>query len=348
MNGATDLPWAPIYTVSRSGLPEITLQGIVYVWAEDRKLYANSGHSLLRIGNTRTSLWSRSLLKPFQLMTLYPELKRAYPELSEKHFALMAASHSGDDGQIQVLRDILKIGGLQESDLQLCPCRAMNGLPGSEKQVLNHPCAGKHLAHLLYQKAKGQPLTGYLMPGITQYALLRHLLEYLLNKSEFAETVDGCGMPNYELNAVEVAQLYHALVMPVGRDLMRQAPDELTEMLSHWDEISSLIRQNALLVGGQGRLDSRLMKETLPENVKVIAKEGADGMLALGIGPNEKLADGLGVFIKIASGYEPKQLEFIIRTLLAQLGLIEPAKTTQNGVVETEFYFDLTQALMEA
>lgn len=347
MNSETGLPWASIYTVNRSGVPEITIQGIVYVWAEDRKLYANSGHALLRIGNTRASLWSRSLLKPFQLMAIYPELRQAYPQLSETHFALMTASHSGDAEQIRVLREILQIGGLQESDLQLCPCRAMNGLPQSEKHVLNHPCAGKHLAHLLYQKAKEQPLNTYLMPGMQQYALLRHLLEYLLNKSEFSETVDGCGMPNYELNAVEAAQLYHALVMPVGRDLMRQAPDALTEILSYWDEISLLIRNNARLVGGQGRLDSRLMLEALPSHVKVIAKEGADGMLAVGIGPNERWADGLGLFIKIASGYEPKQLALIADTLLGQLGLIECSKGVATDVVETEFCFDLAQAPAE-
>lgn len=348
MSDEVKLPWAPVYTVSRSGIPEITIQGIVYVWAEDRKLYANAGHSLLRIGDTRASLWSRSLLKPFQLMVLYPTLKANYPQLSEQHFALMTASQSGDPAQVQRLREILSIGGLQESDLKLCPCRAMNGGPERGKSVLNHPCAGKHLAHLLYQKSQGLPLDAYLAPEMPQYALLRELLDYLLNKPEFAETVDGCGMPNYELNAVEVAQLYHALVMPVGRDLMRQAPDELTEPLSHWDEISAILRNHAPLVGGEGRLDTRLMSETLPPEVKVIAKEGADGMLAMGIGPNAKFADGLGLFVKVASGYEPRQLELIACALLEQLGLISAPETTDSGVLETRFYFDLTGVPTEA
>lgn len=348
MTTENQLPWAPIYTIKRSGLPEITIQGIVYVWAEDRKLYANAGRSLLRVGDTRASLWSRSLLKPFQLMAIYPVLKKAYPQLSPQHFALMAASHSGDPEQIRCLREILVMGGLQESDLQLCPCRAMNGLPDSVKQILNHPCAGKHIAHLLYQKLSGQPLDTYLASGMPQYTLLQDLLKYLLNRDELAETIDGCGMPNYELNAVEVAQLYHALVMPVGRDLMRQAPDELTDVLANWDEISALIRGNALLVGGQGRLDSRLMRETFSSDIKVIAKEGADGMLALGIGPTTSLADGLGLLIKIASGYEPRQLELIVRTLLIQLGLLETPTKQDTGVLETDFHFDLTQALAQA
>ncbi len=353
MNDATPaLPWAPIYSITRSGIPEISVQGIVYVWAEDRKLYANSGHSLLRLGDTRTPLWSRSLLKPFQLMALYPTLKTHYPQLTAKHYALMSASQSGDPEQQQILRDILAIGDLQESDLQCGACRPIanpsTGNGGPNKSPLNHPCAGKHLAHLLFQKARQQPLNTYLMPGMPQYGLLRNLLEYLLNKTEFAETVDGCGMPNYDLNAVEIAQLYHALVMPVGRDLMRQAPDELTDMLSCWDEISSLIREYPLLIGGQGRLDTRLMSDTFPEAVKVIAKEGADGLLAIGIGPNPRFSDGLGLLIKIASGYEPKQLERIAHKLLSQLELVPLSPTEPDGVLACQWHFELAKLPTQA
>ncbi|WP_373531200.1 asparaginase [Vampirovibrio sp.] len=336
-----ELPWAPIYTTLRSHIPEISVQGIVYIWAEDRKLFANAGRSLLKIGNTEAPLWSRSLLKPFQLMVLYPTLKAAYPQLSDAHFALMSASHSGDPEQIELLQDMLHIGNLQPSDLQCPACRSMNGRSSSDKSTLNHPCAGKHLAHLLYQKAKQQPLQSYLSSHIEPYQRLRQLLQYLLGKTTLAETVDGCGMPNYEMNAIEAAQLYHALVMPVGPDLMRQAPDELTDILGGWDEISELIRNNPMLIGGKNRLDTRLMSEFQALNIKLIAKEGADGLLAVGLGPSPKFSDGLGIFIKVASGYEPQQLELILQTLLAQLGLIPP-RHQEAGILETHFQFDVS------
>lgn len=347
------LPWGPIYTVTRSDVPEISVQGIVYIWAEDRKLYANSGHSLLRVGDTRASLWSRSLLKPFQLMVLYPTLKATYPQLTEKHYALMSASQSGDDEQIQLLREILDIGGLEASDLKCAACQAMNGSPANEKSVLNHPCTGKHLAHLLYQKTTDLPLDCYLSSKMPQYQLLRQLLDYLLNKEETPETIDGCGMPNYGMNAVEIAQLYHALVMPVGRDLMRQAPDELTDILACWDEISAIVRNHPTLIGGQNRLDTRLMGGFLPKDIKLIAKEGADGMLAVGIGPNAQYNDGLGIFIKVASGYEPKQLALIVEALLLQLNIAETpaqihATESEAGVLKTRFHFNLSRTQAQA
>jgi L-asparaginase II len=341
------LPWGPIYTVNRSNIPEVSVQGIVYIWAEDRKLYTNSGRSLLRIGNTNAPLWSRSLLKPFQLMVLYPDLKAAYPQLSEKHFALMSASHSGDPEQLQLLQEILRLGDLRLSDLQCAACRAMNGSASGEKSKLNHPCAGKHLAHLLYQKSKGQPTQNYLSPDIEAYQRLRQLLSYLLGRDTLAETVDGCGMPNYEMSAVEIAQLYHALVMPVGRDLVRQAPDELKAILSGWDEISGLIRRNPTLTGGQNRLDTKLMSQFSPPETKLIAKEGADGLLAVGLGPHPQFVDGLGICIKVASGYDPKQLELIVQTLLVQLGLSQ-SFPQEDSILETCFQFDLSGVSIQA
>lgn len=340
---SVSLPWAPIYSVYRSGLPEISVQGIVYVWAEDRKLYANSGRSLLKLGDTRADLWSRSLLKPFQLMALYPTLKTAYPALTERHFAMMTASQSGTSEQIALLRDILKIGGLSESDLQCTACRSMADSNGGDKSVLNHPCAGKHLAHLLYLKAQSLPLDSYLQADAAPYAILQNLLEYLLGKTDFAVTVDGCGMPNYAVSAVETAQLYHALAMPVSRDLLRQAPDDLEEVLTYWEAIGALFRQYPELIGGPGRLDTRLMQDYFPADIPVIAKEGADGLLALGIGAHPQFADGLGILINIASGYEPRQLEIIVKNLLSQLQLIALPAGESAGVVETRLHFQLAE-----
>ena len=83
------------------------------------------------------------------------------------------------------------------------------------------------------------------------------------------------------------------------------------------------------------------MTETFSPEIHVIAKEGADGLLALGIGPNAKFSDGLGLLIKIASGYEPKQLDLIVRQLLGKLDLIPNPSTTEEGVVSTEWHFEL-------
>jgi len=344
-----DLPWAPLYTVTRSGRVEMSQHGIIYVWAEDRKLFANAGHSLLRVGDTRFPLWGRSLLKPFQLMALYPVLRQAYPQLGDSHFALLMASQQGDAKQQQGLREIMAIGGLSEADLHCPACKPLRAKNSAPESPFNHPCAGKHLAHLLYLKAKGQPLSDYLNPQAEPYALLRELLGYLMNREDFAESADGCGMPNYALSAVEMAQLYHALVMPVSRDLIRQCPDELTEILEAWNVIADTMQRYADLIGGENRLDTQLMQESKAggQPVPLIAKEGADGLLCVGIGPNARFADGLGLFVKLASGYEPAKLKTIIFALLGQLGLCAP-EPQPTGIVQTHFHFDVTNAVIQA
>lgn len=355
---STDLPWAPLYTIYRSGLPEVTIQGIAYVWAEERSLYANAGRSLLKVGRFHTPLWSRSLLKPFQFLVLYPTLKQAYPQLTARHFALMLASQSGDSTQLQLLSEMISLTGLTEADLQCPACypfRQQNSLD-LHQSPLNHPCAGKHLAHLLYQKTLALPLENYLSPDQPAYDQLRLLLGFLLGREDFAESVDGCGMPNLALSAVEVAQLYHALVMPLSRDLLRQAPDELTDCLSLWADAALLMKTYPLLVGGQGRLDTELMQFAAEGGLSVIAKEGADGLLAVSVGSNARFQDGLGLLIKIASGYDPQQLRCVIGYLLEQLGLFADcpslaslnAAGDNNPVLQTQFHFDLSRKHLSA
>lgn len=349
-----NLPWGPLYTVHRSDLPEITIHGIAYVWAEDRSLYANAGRTLLKIGNPQAPLWSRSLLKPFQFMALYPELRQAYPTLESRHFALMLASQNGDAVQSELLQEILERTGLCESDLQCPACLPMRAGPNPPEfpeSALNHPCAGKHLAHLLYQKSLALPLKAYLRPDQPAYGQLRLLLGFLLGREDFAESVDGCGMPNLALSAVELAQLYHALLMPVSRDVLRQAPDELTDCLTLWDDIATLMRNHPALVGGLGRLDTELMESASKGGLALIAKEGADGLLAVAVGPTAHYPDGLGLLIKVASGYEPQQLRRIVLRLLEQLDLLSlcpplaalKSPQAENPVLHTRFHFDLQQ-----
>lgn len=339
------LPWAPMYSVTRSQKPEVTVYGLAFVWAEDRAAQNNCGLALLRVGETRTPLWTRSLLKPFQLMVLYPTLKQAYPELTPSHWAMLMASHQGDAQQLELLQEIMTLGGLSESDLQCPSCACMRPQNPQEPSPLHHPCSGKHLAHLLYLKARNLPLEHYLQPDQEPYKLLRELLCYLFYVDSLPESLDGCGMPNLGLTAVELAQLYHALVMPVSKDMIRQCPDELTDILMSWDEISALMQAHPELIGGQHRLDTRLMQGP---GLSLIAKEGAEGLLCLGIGANPCFADGIGLLIKLSAGYNAQHLEVIIRHILSQLNLATEAVPEANGITETVFHFSVQGVQAEA
>lgn len=321
MDKAVDLPWAPLYTASRAGQPEVSVYGIAYVWMEDAALYANAGRSLLKVGQVNQPLWSRSLLKPWQLMALYPVLRKAYPALRDEHLAMMMASHQGDERQRALLREILALADLPEAAVRCPACVPMKQWQSSEmaRTPLNHPCAGKHVAHLMYLKAQGSDWTTYLEANAEPYVRQRDLLGYLLNRSFPAQAVDGCGMPNEALSAVELAQLYHALSRPLSQSLLNQAPEEVEEMIACLPAVAELMRRYPELIGGEGRLDSRLMQAGA--SCGLVAKEGADGLLVLGLRDAAHYPDGLGMLVKLASGYVPEHLETLIVSLGRQLGL---------------------------
>ena len=70
------------------------------------------------------------------------------------------------------------------------------------------------------------------------------------------------------------------------------------------------------LVGGFNRLDSTILKAG---GGKVIAKEGADGLLGLAIVHPDYPA-GLGVVVKIAHGWNPQATWYVARAILGVLG----------------------------
>ena len=71
------------------------------------------------------------------------------------------------------------------------------------------------------------------------------------------------------------------------------------------------------LIGGFNRLDSTIIKAG---GGQVIAKEGADGLLGLGI-IHPDYPNGLGVVIKIAHGWNAQATWYVARAVLGVLGI---------------------------
>lgn len=74
--------------------------------------------------------------------------------------------------------------------------------------------------------------------------------------------------------------------------------------------------RNPDLVGGFNRLDSSILKAT---DGKVIAKEGADGLLGMAV-VHPDYPKGLGIVIKIAHGWNPGATWYVARAALGVLG----------------------------
>src|SRR5690606_16839733 len=99
--------------------------------------------------------------------------------------------------------------------------------------------------------------------------------------AELAFVTDGCRLPTPLLEPGELARLYRALAAaPDGSELgrLRQA------MVDHPERI-----------GGPERVDTRLMQANPG---LLVAKEGADGLLAIGVRPTAAEPGGAGLMIK--------------------------------------------------
>lgn len=351
------LPWEPIYTIERSDMPEVTIFGVISVVSglarnEDGKVFAQQ---LVSVGDVGHLLWTRSLLKPWQLLSHLPQIRKKFPALTSEHLALMMSSHNAEPHHLELLKEIAQIGNLDESHLKCPPSyplsqqmRLKHQADGVAPKPLFHNCSGKHFSYLLDVKIRGGDPERYLKPEEPQFSSLRKLLAYLLGRAndQFATTIDGCQLPNYGLSAVEIACLYHGLLSPVPPYWTEPASDDLANQVQCLNTVGQWMRQFPEVIGGLDRLDSRLTKGDLSSDKTIItvAKNGADGLLGIAVAPCKKYVNGLGVLIKLSSGYDLKHMQVVVSQLFERLELTEPASVPQTlGIrtdhIKTKFHF---------
>ena len=340
---------APLFSIDRSSINEVSVSGIISVVEGSG---SHQTQSLLAHGDVSYRLWSRSLLKPWQLLSHLDELTINYSWLKPEHFALMMASHSCESVHLKLLEEIEALGGISRNRLG-CPAtypishemKVQLKERGQEPQSIYHNCSGKHFGYLLALKAQGMEEINYLERDGQHFQPLKSILSSVNSRDEdsFDVTCDGCQLPNYALTPMEMARMYLGLVCGEST----QHP--LTAKLGY---LSEIMRQHPRIVSGSERLDFRLMSAGLTEtNVPVIAKEGADGLIGIGIGACSQYKNGLGILVKLASGTDSRHTESIARELLRQLGLLKekPASRLVGPPVRTEhlktnFHFQLALA----
>jgi L-asparaginase II len=184
-----------------------------------------------------------------------------------------------------------------------------------------HNCSGKHLGYVLSIKAEGGDPSNYLRVDEPQFGTLQNIVCDALDRprSTLPVTTDGCQMPNYAISIEEMARLYVGLANAEHSQLANLA----SENRQYYMELSRLMGEHPQIIGGSDRLDTSVMSGALDlhGNPHVIAKEGADGMLAIGVGACERYPHGLGVLIKLSSGFDARHMEVIAKEIFAQLGL---------------------------
>lgn len=337
-------PWVPLYSIDRSGKTEVTVSGVI-------SIVDGKGASIVTAGDTKYELWTRSCLKPWQLLSHLPTLKANYPTLQPKHFALMLSSHSAESIHLKLLDEISSIGKIDQSNLQ-CPAtypmaqadRIHLKDKGETPKVSFNNCSGKHMGYLLSMTADKLPITNYLNQDGKQFESLRILLAFLLNRTDttFPTTVDGCRIPNYAFSIEGLSKLFVRLLSDFTPEQVAQAPNNVQPMLREWPNLRTYMSQFPEIVGGTGRIDTRIMQGELTEinGLTILAKQGADGLLAMAISSTPKYSDGLGIVIKLASGTDMHHMETIVKQLFHQLGLRSDEKPDpKNAHLHNTFHF---------
>lgn len=276
MRGERPLDGSPaLVELVRSGLVESVHHGAAVVL--DR-----SGEVVAEAGDIDSPYFMRSSLKPMQAVGM---VLAGLDSLSAAELAIVAASHSGAAEHVELVRTMLAAGDLTEDDLG-CPPDLPLGRPekkamlaaGGKPSKLVMNCSGKHTGMLRTCQVAGWSTDGYRRRAHPLQEALAETTGDLVGEFLGPTGVDGCGAPAMSCSLRGLATGFVRLV---------EAREGSTERT-----VADAMRAHPEIVGGEGRMDTRLMR-AVPG---LLAKEGAEGVFVAAV-------SGLGaVAVKIADG----------------------------------------------
>lgn len=292
--------------VIRSGTVESIHRGDIAVLKHD-------GTVLYSAGDINHVTFMRSAAKPIQAIGLLEAgIADAFGlELSE--IALTLSSHSGEKTHIEALKKMMRKIGVEESDLR---CGVHDPLSrtaaleiysnGRVPTVLHCNCSGKHLGHIAALKAYGMSIENYWEPASGIQSELRNIISRFagVEESEISMGTDGCGVPVYGIALRNMAVAYANLCnegFMEGRYL--KAQNYVVSSMTMYPE----------MIGGDGRLDTELMKNF---GSRVVGKFGDEGVYCAGL-----IGKGVGIALKIEDGGNRAVGPAILETLV-QIGAV--------------------------
>ncbi len=283
-----EVEWEPLIDYRRNGVSENTIHGAISWYSGNRPIHSFGGNVLC---------YGRSMMKPFYIKVFSEELKNC----NFKQKAISVSSHNGTAQHVEAAQSLLDEGewGLMLTPLDL-PLVQFGRQVRRPRRWYNNS-SGHHAAILAGAKLRGWNRAGYTLPSHPIFVEYMKVVKKYLGKDWAPLKIarDGDGLPTVSMTVNELAKCYAGLVKNKKEDWI-------------WD---AMVKEPDL-VGGYNRLDTTIMKSC---HGKVIAKEGADGLLGMAI-DHEDYPDGLGIVIKIAHGWNPQATWYIARSILGVLG----------------------------
>jgi L-asparaginase II len=284
----------PLLTYYRGEIPELVIYGAIS-WVSNGRVVHQYGDD--------APYFLRSLAKPLQIKSFAAELESC---LSWPQKAIALSSHNGEEEQCAVAQGILPPREQGSVKTPLSLPLASHPAAGLSPKAWYHPCSGNHAAVVQLCHRKGWDSENY-QAHVHPYhqASLRQLHEQSRDFAGVLSTAeDGCGFPTPALRLSAMAHLYAELAARKDEDWIWEA-----------------MQRHPELVGGKGRLDTCILTHC---HGRVLAKEGADGLLGLGVVHGDFPA-GLGVVLKIAHGRDERSIWLLAEKVLSTLGFSLPA-----------------------
>ena len=287
-----DVEWEPLVDFRRMDVSENTIHGAI-AWAHGNEIIHSFGGNVL--------VYGRSMMKPL-IMNVFKDVL-AEEGLSSEQLAISCSSHNGDTEHVAAAQSLLS-----ESEWGLMQCPLDVPLIQFGRQVRRprrwfHTCSGEHAAMLKALRRMGINRAGYTLPSSPWFPMFLDVLRDMLGDPDWEPqrvAKDGCGLPTVSNTVDELAILFAGLAGEKDDDWI-------------WDSMN----EHPDLIGGFNRLDSTCLKAG---EGKLLAKEGADGLLGLSV-IHPDWPKGLGIVIKIAHGWNSQATWYVARSVLGVLGI---------------------------
>ena len=256
----------------------------------------SKGRVLLMAGNSQTSAFIRSALKPFQALAVTTTGTLQKYGLSDRDLAIICSSHQGKIEQARQAFNILWRADVDPHALE-CP------IPSGRNNRLEHNCSGKHAGVLAVCQNLDLPFHKYVKQSHpVQQLILGKVAELLgMPGAELIGAKDDCGMPTYQMELKQMAHLYAHLAAGSNLDLER-----ITRAMTYYPR----------MIAGDGAFDTELMRLSEGE---LVSKSGAEGIQCVG-----RVGQNMGLAIKVRDGAKRAKYATAIH-LLKQMGWITPA-----------------------
>jgi L-asparaginase II len=285
--------YVPVAVTERSGFEESVHFGAVV--ALDR-----NGDIAFSRGDPLHAVYPRSANKPMQAVAMV----RAGLVLPPELLAIVCASHDGTAAHRAAAVAVLASAGLDESDLGNTPdlpldtnaARATIRAGGAPTRIAMN-CSGKHSGMLATCVVNEWPHDiSYLEPRHPLQSRITDAIVELSEEDAGHIGVDGCGAPAHTMSLLGLARCFRNIA--TGR------------AGGSGDEVGSAMRDHAVMIGGERRDVTQLMRHVRG----LVAKDGAEGVFAAA------LPDGRAVALKIADGAN-RARPAVMLAALAELGV---------------------------